>query len=300
MLFDLLRKIKPNRNLLLKRSFEEKLFLNDEHQNALAETGYVRISKGVENEDLDTLKEIYHSIESKYHFFSRNPNFLNTMALDKSDVKKEIRDATSPVVSSILSGFLDTVKIRFPFGAAYCINPPDAVLSCKPHQDPAYVDETKSYSLIIWIPLEDINLHNGCLHVIPRSHLWNNPNRSISMDWAFEPYSNLLWEKMIPIETKKGDVVIFDAALLHGSNVNKSSSDRLAVNIPVLPVSQKMITFFPTKKNWGVKYEIDESYYLDEFLLDRPSNRFKVVGNIKLNNLFCKSDVDRMLKLIKK
>jgi ectoine hydroxylase-related dioxygenase (phytanoyl-CoA dioxygenase family) len=52
------------------------------------------------------------------------------------------------------------------------------------HQDEAYWDPNLEYNeLSVWIPLQEANLENGCMHFIPRSHqLEVMPHHSINHD----------------------------------------------------------------------------------------------------------------------
>ncbi len=284
-------------NKLSDRIFNPKMFLTDVHQHQLETEGFVHITNIVEDGTIDNLLKVYNETLEKFNFYRNNRDFLNTMALQESEVKRYIQSNTNPLIQNLLNKFLIADNIIHPFGAAFCINPPNAVHRCNPHQDPAYVDESRSNSLIVWFPLSDINMENGFLQVLPKSHLWGNKNRSINMDWAFEVYSKELWKYLMPIETKLGDLIVFDAALIHASNVNTTKTNRIAVNIPVLPSSEKMITYSRTSKNTGYQYEIDESFYLDEFLFNKPSQKYKRLKKMKLNNLYSINDIYKLLEL---
>lgn len=297
MISAILNKIIHGKKRPLKRTFKPDLFLTEEPQSTLADIGYVHLKNIVSPKEMEALLMIYEEANNKFSFNTENKNFLNTMALKDSQVKKHIQQATTPVLNKILSRFLNTGIIRFPFGGAFCVNPPYAEQSCKPHQDPAYVNEDETYSIIVWIPLSDINIDNGCIHVLPGSHLWGNQHRSISMDWAFEKFSTELWKYLIPIPVKAGDIICFDAALIHGTNINTTQQNRFAINVPVLPIDQQMITYYPLNNKTGYLFEIDEDYYLDEYLFSKPSDRYANKGKIRLNNNYSINDVARLVNM---
>lgn len=287
---------RTNRNTHIQRIFEPKIFIDSHLQTHFETYGYVHLKGVIQQLYIQQFLEIYHESIHKYDYYSVKNNFLNTMALRDSNAKHYIKNESSPVIKNALAEILDMNCLEIPFGAAYCINPPNAINSCKPHQDPAYVDETRTYSVIAWIPLEDIQKDNGCLHILPKSHLWGNDKRSISMDWAFEKFSLEFWNYLQPIITQKGDIVIFDAALIHGTNINTTNKNRVAINIPLLPRNEQMITFTATSKNLGNKYEIDADYYLEEYLFETPSERYKQLDNIKLDNIFSKKEFYNLIK----
>lgn len=295
-MLNFLNKYLSEKKRLANRNYSINLFTKEEYLCNIKTKGYIHIKQIIDNKYNDKVLSIFNDSIQKFNFYANNPNFLNTMALQNSTAKYYIKDETTPVLTDLLSSILNIENVVFPFGGAYCINPPNAINSCKPHQDPAYVNEEKTYSLIAWIPLEDIDITNGCLHVLPKSHLWGNHKRSISMDWAFEIFSDELWKYLIPIPTKKGDIIIFDAALIHGTNLNTTSKNRLALNVPILPKNEQMITYYPFDKKKGYLYSIDYSYYLDEYLFDRPSSKFTNKGLEELNNTYTLNKFKKLLR----
>lgn len=101
------------------------------------------------------------------------------------------------------------------------------------HQDPTVVDETRFRSANVWIPLQDVDTHNGCLWVLPGSH-HDAPNvRPGNGDDLPSYYANVprteLWEAMTPIEMRAGEALVYDHRLLHGSQGNHGDELRLAI-----------------------------------------------------------------------
>ena len=96
-------------------------------------------------------------------------------------------------------------------------------------------------SYIIWIPLDDVNVDNGSLHVIPSSH---NAHQIISYDEISLSNKNsagyfivenikhileVLGEKRVDL--RRGQGVIFHSKLLHKSGENNTETTRLALQI---------------------------------------------------------------------
>ncbi len=259
----------------ISRNFDVKLFKQMDYQESLEKFGFVHLKNVIDSEIINELVTIYNSAILEYDFHKSKSDFLNTMALNEQEPKNFIKTRTTPILLKFLHQLVEIGNWKMPFGGAYCINPPQTKQTCNPHQDPAYVDETLSYSVIIWIPLIDTNMENGCLHVLPKSHLWDNTHRSISMDWAFERYAKEIWKHLVPIPANKGDIIIFDGALIHATNSNTTQENRLAINIPLLPITQPMITYVKESKNKVGCYVIDEDYYLKEWLFNKPSGKYK-------------------------
>ncbi len=80
-------------------------------------------------------------------------------------------------------------------------------------------DSRTNRMIVAWTPLTDVFKESSCLLVVPGSH--KDMNHQFKDD-----YPNAL-----PIECSLGDLVVFDANLVHASTVNTTDSDyRLTVN----------------------------------------------------------------------
>ena len=95
------------------------------------------------------------------------------------------------------------------------------------HQDEIYIP-TRDRSLVGgWIALDDANIENGCLWVVPGSHktgylypqkAHDNPDE---FDFAGESYG-FDESQEVPVIVKAGTVVFFNGYLLHRSRKNRS------------------------------------------------------------------------------
>lgn len=106
------------------------------------------------------------------------------------------------------------------------------------HQDEDYIP-TRDRSLIgAWIALDDANVDNGCLWIIPGSHrpgvLWPQyPHGDKRFDCSHEsydfPYGD---DDAVPVEVKAGSIVFFNGYTLHRSlpNLKASGFRRSLVN----------------------------------------------------------------------
>jgi len=137
------------------------------------------------------------------------------------------------------------------------------------HQDTTGLDEWHFSPLSIWIPLDDVNEHNGCLGIVPRSHRFFSPYRSISFPAPFDQISSDVKRFIIPVEMKKGEALIFDNRLVHNSSQNLSGTTRTAVVCGLFPKDAKLITCHKPEYSLGGKVELIE--HDDSFLLEHPN-----------------------------
>jgi len=95
------------------------------------------------------------------------------------------------------------------------------------HQDWAFYPHTNDDLLAVGIAMDDSTLENGCLMVIPGSHL--GPLRDHHQNGVFigavtDP--DFRSDDAVPITLKAGGISIHHTRLLHGSSPNRSSNIR--------------------------------------------------------------------------
>lgn len=102
------------------------------------------------------------------------------------------------------------------------------------HQDYPYWYGSHKYS--VWIALDDATPHNGCLRVVPGSHLTEAVHRGKGASNDNAPgFTHRLTEQeidpeqVIDLSVSRGDAVIFHDLLYHSSYPNSSGQDRWAL-----------------------------------------------------------------------
>jgi ectoine hydroxylase-related dioxygenase (phytanoyl-CoA dioxygenase family) len=103
------------------------------------------------------------------------------------------------------------------------VKPPERGAPFPMHQDYPYFPHTRHSVLAASVHLDDTDLENGCLHVVPGSHrLGPLEVTGASNDVAAE-YS---LESGTPCPAAAGDVLFFNYLTIHGSGVNRSERVR--------------------------------------------------------------------------
>ena len=289
---------------LIKRNFKPQLFTNDQNHNFFAKEGYLHLKNVLSKDEVNEFLNLYEVIK-KMNGFEVTDYYFNSISFQDVDIREYVRKETLKIANKFLPRIIDTELAIFPLGGGFCINPPKSIVGCRPHQDPTTVDEIESYAVTIWISLNDMNTKNGCMHIIPGSHLWGNVHRSISLEWAFNPYMDNLWKYMIPIPTKAGDIVCFDVSTIHGSTQNLTDNVRLAVNIPVMPKGLPIKCYYPSNKSNILNkkadlYFIDENYFLKESQFERPSTKYPFIETLNLDNYFSENNINELIDEHKK
>ncbi|QGQ98426.1 phytanoyl-CoA dioxygenase family protein [Paenibacillus psychroresistens] len=109
------------------------------------------------------------------------------------------------------------------------------------HQDMAYGNLTYTKAVIgVWIALDEADVNNGCMHVIPRSHQEGATPHYAIRDWQ-------LCDIQVPVERdvivplKPGGVLFFHGMLYHGTPSNFSNKQRRALQFHYAPASSERV-----------------------------------------------------------
>lgn len=81
-------------------------------------------------------------------------------------------------------------------------------------------------SVVIWIPLVDINKDLGALEILPSSHLDGLRTDHVENGFGMVALSKEKEDKLISIEIKTGDALLFSSFLIHQSGNNITNKPR--------------------------------------------------------------------------
>lgn len=115
------------------------------------------------------------------------------------------------------------------------------------HQDGSFLYTEPQSVVGFWWALEDCTLENGCLHGVPGSHaepIRQRLRRTSPDEQAanggilteMKPATAAPFDLTgnVPLDTKKGDLVLLHSAFVHFSNANRSARSRHAYSIHVV------------------------------------------------------------------
>jgi hypothetical protein len=131
----------------------------------------------------------------------------------------------------------------------------------EPHRDTPYFWTNPGYKYFgVWVALEDVDRGNGCLQVIPKSHLLPEEDRDSIPRMYYQnlseipPSDDRLWSdyqnlsnlrakecglELIDVEIKKGDTIIWHPHTLHGGRpIADAAKTRLSFVMHVTPPQQ--------------------------------------------------------------
>ncbi|MBW7458189.1 phytanoyl-CoA dioxygenase family protein [Paenibacillus sepulcri] len=110
------------------------------------------------------------------------------------------------------------------------------------HQDMAYGNLSQNKMVCgVWIALDEAGLDNGCMHVIPRSHMDGPVPHYAIRDWQLCD-TNVAVERDVAVTLKPGGALFFAGLLHHGTPPNFSSKRRRALQFHYSPESSRKMT----------------------------------------------------------
>lgn len=261
--------------------------------------GYIIIRNAVLEKQLAMLEVTYQQL-TQFPEFSLKDKFQNSGRFQAPEIRNFVMENIGQFSKEFLPLIFNPEVYDSNTTGAFQIKPSSKISELNPHQDAPVIDETKENGLFVWIPLCDITEKNGAVCVLPGSHLWGNHQRSLNVPWPFEKHIKLLWKFMQPIYLNKGDILVWDTALVHSSFPNLSNETRIAITTTILPKNFDMVEYFMDKKTPKgkiEKYKVERSFWESEDIMRRPPcppNKF-----IELEDMvFDKITSNQLLELI--
>lgn len=118
------------------------------------------------------------------------------------------------------------------------------------HQDATFLYTEPQTVFGLWFALEDATLENGCLWAIPGGHkqgLRSRFVRAAEGGTRFEHFDLTPWpqDALVPLEVKKGALIILHGLLPHMSRANTSTQSRHAYSLHIIDSNARY-----DEKNW--------------------------------------------------
>ncbi len=241
--------------------------LNDKQlDEQLLNEGYV-VVPFLNQKDVQDLVSFFHTNHK-----SEIPGFYATAHNTDIPFRKKMNDQIKAVFENPIKLFFNKC---IPLGGSYVVKSKSQEERLHPHQDWNIVDENQFRSFNIWVPLVNLSKDNGAIRVVPGSHLWVNNFRGPNIPDFFSKYNEVIWQKMITLNMKAGDALIYDHRLFHASFANKTDELRIATVFGIIPDEAQMFYYYGSEENVDV-YESNVDFFMEGNIQKGPEVLKKV------------------------
>lgn len=229
--------------------------MTDEHVKQFWEQGYLVVdqvlSEAEIRQSIDALMDIIHgrNTQAKLQIVKPAEGILTDEDRELAARKVSEYIGNEPRLAAIANHQAITGALSKLFGEPAKIVQDMAILKPptggaeKPwHQDMAYGPLAYNKSVVgIWIALDPAELDNGCMHVIPRSHMSGATPHYAVRDWQLCDI-NVSVEQDVAVPLDPGGALLFSGLLHHGTPPNFSTKRRRALQHHYAPESAVKLT----------------------------------------------------------
>src|SRR5215211_3089117 len=132
-------------------------------------------------------------------------------------------------------GFEDSLLLQ----SMYIFKQPNIGGEVTCHQDSTFLYTEPIDIVGLWFALEDATIENGCLWAIPGGHRRGLKSRWVRLrngGMEFEIYDKEPWpeDELVPLEVKKGNLILLNGLLPHRSFENRSPHSRHAYTLHLI------------------------------------------------------------------
>ncbi|EDO48545.1 predicted protein [Nematostella vectensis] len=234
---------KPLQTLLVSRHLSSpaaNLALTDEQKQQFEEEGYLIINDVLDKEHIQRMKDALDECEERAKHLEKSTNHLtlDPMSIPGNSLLQRVHipsllfpvfeetiknEKILDIVSDLIGPNIryirqDKVNVKHPKGTGFPI---------KWHQDWAFNPHTNQDLVMICISIDDTNIENGCLQVVPKSHKGpllshyrDGEFASAINDHRFDP------SKAKHLEVPSGGISLHHVSSIHGSAINRSKNKR--------------------------------------------------------------------------
>ncbi len=260
-----------------ERKINPLYILDEERRAEYIKYGFTIFRNVVKDEIIDEMLQTHEKISKMDGYFDSKS--LETTIAFGPEIHTIVIDKVKEISNEVFKGILDPNLCKYDFGGGIIIKNK----GCKfaPHHDCSIVDEYTGTTSYAWMPTEDMTDDNGTFYAIIGSHLWSAWQRSSQYPtWPLKKFNKFLWSQMEPVYSNKGDIVLFDSALIHASKANKTNKKRLAFNSCVIEKTAKFVQYYydkDTPQGKVEKYLVDLKYWYAGKLNGRPEGYERVI-----------------------
>ena len=134
------------------------------------------------------------------------------------------------------------------------------------HQDVSYWPLSDSKTITVWLAIDDSDLENGCMEVIPGSHRnglvhWRESNEEDNNVLNQTIDSKQEWPDPVPLCLEAGEISIHSDLLIHGSKPNQSHRRRCGLTLRYCPPEVRAGDSWHKKGVWVIGEDPENHWF---------------------------------------
>lgn len=187
-------------------------------------------------------------------------NFYYSLLNNNYSINKKILDTQKAILNLFFEAHFSGYRT---LTESYLIKPAQTENELLLHQDWCYTDEDKYQAYNVWIPLTDVNEENGALFFLKGSHLWFNNKRSGSLHTArISSQNSTIARHIVTAPMQKGEVILFNPAVFHGSWPNRSMQDRVIATTTVMDIDAPFLYYQKAGEDEVDIFHLDDERFI--------------------------------------
>lgn len=237
---------------------EDFVFTDEENRKVYQEKGFVVIPL-LTDEEFRILRALY--LNYSKHFLNLEKSVCISAQDTSMALAKEISEKILAIVQSNLKNKISNLQALL---ASFIVKSAgqsiDSALLW--HRALSFVDERRYDAAMMWIGLEEEEVHNWTFDLLPGTHKFSNFVRTAPKHPAYESgyLSWMTWKKET-IGLKRGEALIFNHRVLNSSPANTINQSSCAIQIPI-KVEKADWLYFVKEENIIQQYEACVDFYL--------------------------------------
>ncbi len=232
-----------------------KILKDEASNNHLITKGYVVLDM-LDDEQVKFFRALY----ARWH--SAAPSeFYKSYFSNNLVYKKEVEDAIiEHCYPKIEQHFFDFDA----FGAMFVVKPQGNAGHIPPHQDWSFVDETRHWSLNMWLPIQDVSERNGSMRFLSGSQFFLETIRGAKTPQLYDHLESEIEANLQDVPLKAGQAVFFYHGIVHCSHYNEKEQERVCLGLSLLQKGAP-VYFHHLKQGetFADKYAVNTTFFIN-------------------------------------
>ena len=220
------------------------IFRDPDLQNEFDRNGFV-VARILTNEQAAATLERVKAVGASSGFAANIPGQAPIYHVSLFDPDRNYRRAAQAVAEAVLAPPLAEVLEGYRVLSGGFIVKVAGAGAIDLHRDWTMTASADEVALNCWCALADIGTDNGCLALVPGSHMLVPNIEGPGIASFFAAYAEALKAHSVAVPLKAGEAVILDYRTLHWSGANCGDDLRVAVSAGMIPIGARHVLYLP-------------------------------------------------------